>query len=402
MLGPQRGCADSGDLYEKGYLSVTPFERLSAAGQARRLRTLLHEVCAQYDFQPARISLLSHGENTTFRLDESDRLKSNRIVDSGTVPGRYTIRLHRPGYQTPASIQSERVWLSALCEAQMNVPRPLTTRQGDLVLAPTGEGIPNPWLAVAFGWLAGRRLCAAAPRISALSPRWTVPLLRRLGTAVGRMHQGAEAFVAPRDFVRYRWDWHGFFGHSPRCGCDNHSCVTKWPLDDADSWMDVLGSAGGRPLFSLQERRLIDDAATRLHAVMNQLGEDRSVFGLIHGDLHLNNFLFEQQRIIITDFDDCGWGYYLYDIATVLFWMWGRSDFDVQKAAFLSGYQSIRRLSHEEQEALEAFMVLRGLYLARWAITRREHPGIGRLMAWLPTEAMQRIQSLSSSWPRSG
>jgi len=40
--------------------------------------------------------------------------------------------------------------------------------------------------------------------------------------------------------------------------------------------------------------------------------------GLIHADLHLGNALFWSDEVRVIDFDDCGFGYWLYDIAFAL------------------------------------------------------------------------------------
>ena len=44
----------------------------------------------------------------------------------------------------------------------------------------------------------------------------------------------------------------------------------------------------------------------------------RTATGLIHADLHYENFLFHDGVARAIDFDDCGWGFYLYDVAVTL------------------------------------------------------------------------------------
>ena len=43
-------------------------------------------------------------------------------------------------------------------------------------------------------------------------------------------------------------------------------------------------------------------------------GHDR--FGLIHCDLRLANLLIDGKTVKVIDFDDCGFGWYMYDAAT--------------------------------------------------------------------------------------
>jgi Ser/Thr protein kinase RdoA (MazF antagonist) len=55
--------------------------------------------------------------------------------------------------------------------------------------------------------------------------------------------------------------------------------------------------------------------------VIQALPKDAENFGLAHLDLHLANFLVDQQAGTFTfiDFDDCGYGWYVMDIAMLLF-----------------------------------------------------------------------------------
>jgi Ser/Thr protein kinase RdoA (MazF antagonist) len=58
--------------------------------------------------------------------------------------------------------------------------------------------------------------------------------------------------------------------------------------------------------------------ACGMQRVMTRLGDGTDQFGLIHADLHLDNALFWRDDVRIIDFDDCGFGYWLYDIAVSL------------------------------------------------------------------------------------
>ena len=51
---------------------------------------------------------------------------------------------------------------------------------------------------------------------------------------------------------------------------------------------------------------------------MQRLGQGPNVFGLIHADAHLDNVLFDGQQARLIDFDDCGFGYRIYDVAVAL------------------------------------------------------------------------------------
>ncbi|MCA9540267.1 MAG: phosphotransferase, partial [Myxococcales bacterium] len=116
---------------------------LTNRGQAQRIRLLARQAVEAFGLVDARLDLLDHAENTTFRV---------------TAPqGRYVLRVHRPGYRSPAEIQSELWWLDALTrEAGLRVPRPQRTPDGRWLVQCQVPGVPEPRDCVLFEWLDGR------------------------------------------------------------------------------------------------------------------------------------------------------------------------------------------------------------------------------------------------------
>ena len=56
----------------------------------------------------------------------------------------------------------------------------------------------------------------------------------------------------------------------------------------------------------------------RVRRVQDELGGGPDTFGLIHADIHQKNYLFCDGQLRLIDFDDSGWGHYLYDFAVTL------------------------------------------------------------------------------------
>ena len=77
--------------------------------------------------------------------------------------------------------------------------------------------------------------------------------------------------------------------------------------------------------------------ASGMQRVMTQLGDGADQVGLIHADLHLDNALFWRDDVRIIDFDDCGFGYWLYDIAVSLWELRHRGDYEQFRAALDRG-----------------------------------------------------------------
>src|SRR5262249_3077964 len=105
----------------------------------------------------------------------------------------------------------------------------------------------------------------------------------------------------------------------------------------------------------------------RIRAAQHALGQGPETFGLIHGDLHQWNYLFHQGEVRAIDFDDCGYGHYLYDMAVTLFNVRWKASAPLLRARFLAGYRSVRPLSAEHEQYLDTFMDLRDLQMMIWA-----------------------------------
>jgi Ser/Thr protein kinase RdoA (MazF antagonist) len=231
-------------------------------------------------------------------------------------------------------------WLDALRrEAHLAVPQPVPTIDGALVALVEVQGVRSPRLCALFHWAEGRFLNAG------LKPSH----LQRVGELNAHLHNHAEMFLPPDNFQRWR---------------------VGDLTDDVQAWVcEVVGKDLG------------SDASLIAEAVMNaarevrrELGERPDAFGLIHADLHQENYLFERGSIRAIDFDDCGWGHYLYDVAVTLSELRGRPNYDELRAGLLRGYQSIRPLPDDHERLIEIFEGLRLLLLTVWFIEQRKGP----------------------------
>ncbi|RPI33313.1 MAG: hypothetical protein EHM70_06425, partial [Chloroflexota bacterium] len=117
-------------------------------------------------------------------------------------------------------------------------------------------------------------------------------------------------------------------------------------------------------------------------------------YGIIHGDLHSENFLVDtaSQSITVIDFDDCCTGWFLMDIAMNLFDMvvvYPGEDKDAFAGRFmksyLKGYLEEKALDEVWIEQLPHFLKLLeiGVYTQVYAFAAREEPGswVGKFIA---------------------
>jgi Ser/Thr protein kinase RdoA (MazF antagonist) len=163
--------------------------------------------------------------------------------------------------------------------------------------------------------------------------------LFRLGDAMARLHDQADGWTPPREFVRIRWDHDAFFGdamvygNTPARGC--------WALLPAEV------------------RVRFESVAARMADVM----ADVEGAGLIHADLHLGNVLFHRGGVRLIDFDDCGTGARLYELAVALWELRDRRDYAVFREALLSGYRTWRDI---DATHLDDFIALRQVAFDLW------------------------------------
>lgn len=300
---------------------MKPYAELTYQGQARRIRQIAREVIRRQDLCADRLELIFHGENTTFRARNSDGAD-------------YLIRVHRPGYQTRRTIVSELEFLAALRrETELLVPTPVGEGH-QAVSRITVPGV-EPRDAVAFEWIPGR-----------FSSRFTVTGMRRVGDFVARLHRFAENWTPSDGFERQFWNLEGLSG-------------------------DNMG--GGVELLPPEYRAVVEDTLDAASEVLDALGRERDVWGLIHSDLHHRNRLMSDGCLAAIDFDDCGFGYYLYDLAVILGFPRHkyRDEFEADLLpAFLEGYRAVRPLSDEHVALLPVFYALRHIVITLWVLGR--------------------------------
>ena len=131
----------------------------------------------------ARLVLLRHEQNATFRVDGDG--------------ARYVLRINRPGLQSEATVESEMAWLAALRrDTDLVVPEPVATRDGSLVVTVADPGVPGARCCALLRWIDGRFV----------NRRLTPAHLARMGDTMGRLQAHAAGWTPPDGFIRQRLD----------------------------------------------------------------------------------------------------------------------------------------------------------------------------------------------------
>jgi Ser/Thr protein kinase RdoA (MazF antagonist) len=302
--------------------------------QIAGLRRLAIRALDNYDIAEPRIELVAHGENTTFRVS--------------SCGGQYLLRVHRPtrfghDVDSKAAITSELDWLVALrADTPLAVPEPVRAVGGEVTTTETADGVAGTRVCSLLRWMKGRNHNHSARPVH----------LYRLGGVLAQLHNHADQWRVPDGFMRIRWDHEAYFGNTMVYG----------NVDAADAWK----------LLPANLHRGFATVADQLGDIMQQLGKGPDVFGLIHADAHLDNVLFDGQHTRLIDFDDCGFGYRIYDVAVALWQLRHRDDYPTFNEAFVRGYTEHRPLPTEQTAHLDAFIAAREVAFGLWFVGMAE------------------------------
>ena len=134
--------------------------------------------------------------------------------------------------------------------------------------------------------------------------------------------------------------------------------------------------------LTADERRLFQHAREVLYAALRRLGQSPANFSLIHADLHPGNVLVDGRQLTVIDFDDCGFGWHLYDIAVALKAHQTAPRFPQIQAAFLAGYRRHRDLTEQAEALIPMFLLIRALAEIGWLHQRPEIAGPENFNIW--------------------
>ena len=315
------------------------YRELTRRSRLYRLRQLAKTALHAYALDTAQLSFIKYESNIIYQVDLPDvaPIKSN---SSPYLPNRYLLRIH--AMDDVDAIASELTWLSALDkEAGLPVPAPVSTPDGKLLTTIVTPGMPNGRVVSLMRWLDGRRL------LQGLHPQH----LKALGQVVAQMHDFSVSWQPPDGFCRPHWDWEAQLGGS----LFSHS------IEELVESMPVKCQQPFQMISSLAKQTLAS------------LGKSPQAYGLIHSDLYPENVLFKAGKAYPIDFEDCGFGYWMWDIAIALSqWAWG-NDWERMRDAFYEGYSQYRCLLSAQWAQLDLFIATQFATMVLWASAFLKH-----------------------------
>jgi Ser/Thr protein kinase RdoA (MazF antagonist) len=314
------------------------YDELTHRGKMRRMGQLARAALDAYGWADAPHRLFVDNGNIIYRV-RAPRLALTHDADELFFDNHCALRIHQPGYQTAEAIASELAWLAALRrDAALAVPEPVPTLQGGLLTQVAVPGVSGPRNCSLLRWIKGRLLTKG------IGPQH----MRAQGRLMAQLHQHAARWVPPQSFTRLSYDWEGLFGEGTGTGIPSS---TLWEL--------VPERFNGP--FAL--------AAYDLQQVMDAWGTGPNVYGLIHADLGVDaNVLFWRGDARAIDFDDCRFGYWMFDLAIALEHCQEDAAFPRLRDALLDGYAEMRALSQEQVRQLPLFLAACNALFVVWPV----------------------------------
>lgn len=311
------------------------FYTLDPAEQTERLAALGAAALEHWPFGPCTLRPIKVRENAVFEARTTD----------GT---RYALRIHRPGYHTDAELESELQWMRALQASGFDVPEIVPDRSGALFRRGTHADVPEPRQVDVFAWIEGRQLGGVEGALDGDTAE-LARTFETVGRLAARLHNQACAWTPPPGFTRHAWDAAGLVGERPFWGA-------FWELAS----------------LSPGERSLLVRARDRLRTELAALPCAPPAYGLIHADFAPENLLVDGDRVRLLDFDDAGWGWHGFEIATTLYFHYGQPYYDAIREATIAGYRRERAFPDAELARLPMFLAARGFTYLGWVHTRSE------------------------------
>jgi len=297
----------------------------------RHLDQLAQQSLSLWDVpEGAKARLINVSENATYLVEAPDGYKS-------------VLRIHRENYHSHRAIECELAWLEALDrDGVVTTPGYYKGKNGDPIQRGSVEGLADPRYMVLFHFVEGSEPDESGDMTDGFE---------ELGTIAARCHEHVLSWDKPDGFERLTWDADAMFGPEA-------------------TWGDWRDAPEVTPEVAQVLEKVQQTICNRLHA----FGKAPDRFNLIHADMRLANLLVDSNGTRLIDFDDCGWGWFLYDFAAAISFIEDDSRIPAMREAWVRGYRSVRKMSAEEEAEIDTFVMLRRMALLAWIGSHIEAP----------------------------
>ena len=295
------------------------------------MHKLAYEALELWHVPPnSKVRLINVSENITFLIEAISGYKA-------------ILRVHRAQYHSERGIECELAWLDALSKDKViNAPKYYLGKDGQAIQKVIDSASGQTRRVVLFEFIAGTTPDDSGDLTNSF---------KELGTLAAKCHIHSVGWEKPAPFERLVWDCETILGSNPIWG----------------NWRDG-------PEVTKTVQKTLEQVESCVHKRLARYGKSKTRFNLIHADMRLSNLLVDDYGTRLIDFDDCGYGWFMYDFAAALSFMENDPQVEIYKKAWLQGYQKIRILSSEDIKEIDTFILLRRLALLAWIGSHIEAP----------------------------
>jgi len=250
---------------------------------------------------------------------------------------RSVLRVHREGYHSRHAIACELAWMDALRrDTRIDIPVYILGKNAEAIQQAGGHFL------VMFQFIDGDTPDESKDMTQGYEA---------LGALAARCHLHALSWNRPQGFERLTWDTDAVFGPNA-------------------TWGDWRDAPGVTPPI----RGVLKEVETQICARLTAYGTWADRFNLIHADMRFANLLLHNGQTRLIDFDDCGFGWLMYDFAAAVSFIEDAPEIPVYKAAWLRGYQKVRPLTPADIAEIDTCIMLRRMALLAWIGSHMEAP----------------------------
>jgi Ser/Thr protein kinase RdoA (MazF antagonist) len=315
------------------------FFDLPAGDQQKSLTAFATELLKDYGIHDAKVSCINFEFNATFAVESESGVK-------------YALRININSTRTVDNMKAEIEWVRHLNRTSgVQTPTPIATMKDDYIVSGLHADSGQALYGVMYSWLDGEEI----------GDEPTSQQLHEVGKAIATLHQESSEFALSSGnslptFSDFFW------------GTEDFLFSDKSVLLDAD-------------------RILIQQAHDLIMQFTKELYENTKIH-IIHADMHGWNLMWNEGRLSIFDFDDCGFGVEAQDLAVTLYYL----DTPEQDEALLNGYKSVRPLPTYSANAMKALLLQRRLLLLNYLFETKNQEHKEMLPAYLE-KSLERVST---------
>lgn len=314
------------------------YSELSSDQQIESLVETAKTALAAHGIGLAELENINHEYNSTFAVVDTDGHK-------------YALRININSGRTAANIAGEVFFIESLAATKnFNLAKPIANSAGTFVTAVHHQGLAKELNCVLFSWLEGEDL----------GDEPTIDQVREVGKSMAQMHEATAGLKLPIESELPVFD------------------DFLWGVDDFLLTTDSELNATEQSKIA-QAKREIEKVIAELYATSDTQ--------LIHADLHGWNLKWHDNQLAVFDFDDCGIGLAVQDLATAIYYL----DTEDQVSALKDGYASVQPLPKFKDHEMKALLLQRRIHLLNY-LYETQNPEHREMLPEYQAETIRRIE----------